>query len=104
MRASAENIFLLGQLIKFRENDMVMDMESGYCTENEVRIMDNLIRSVTRYVNDIRYCSRKNCPCSPEYDIKIWYEKIGHFLRKTNTALHHIPWKTIESIISEGTV
>lgn len=93
--------YLLEQLIKFRQNDMILDMDSGYRSEEGYENLTSLIISVTRYVNDIRYCSKADCSCSPESDIKFYYEKTKHFLQGTNTALHPIPWKTIEVIIKE---
>lgn len=98
MTDKEKETYLLEQLIKFWENDMLMDVEDGHCTSSDYKIMTELIIGLTRYINDIRYCSRANCPCSPEYQIKRKYDQIKHLLKGTNTALHPIPWKTLEKI------
>lgn len=93
------NVKLLSQLIKYRENDMMMDLDSGQATRKEHECLTNLIIAITKYNLDIRYCSKKECRCSPEYDIKRYYDVTKHLIRKTGTALHPIPWKQIEDII-----
>lgn len=91
--------FLLQQLIFYKENDLASDLGSGYRDEQDKDNLVGLILSLTRYIHDFRYCSRKNCPCSPEFGIKVYYDETKHFLQGTNTALTPVPWKTIEEIL-----
>lgn len=56
------------------------DFSCGYEGEDkeELRLVFlELILQMTRYVNDFRYCSRKDCPCSPEFNIKLLVENHG---------------------------
>ncbi len=92
---------LLSQLIKFRANDLVMDIESNHATEKTEHHITELIIGLTRYMPDIRYCSREDCSCSPEYKIKQHYEPIKEYLQKTKYALHPIPCREIEEILKD---
>jgi len=93
---------LLGQLIKYKDNDMQMDLEDGYLTEADHHHLDGLIINLVRYYHDIRYCSDKTCGCSPEKGIELHYKEIKRWMRKTNYALYPIPWKRIEEIIESN--
>lgn len=90
---------LLGQLIKYKENDMKMDRESEYRTEEDEHYLNELIMNLIKYYHDIRYCTRRDCSCSPEKGVEFHYNKIKHWIKETNTSLFPIPWKTIEEII-----
>jgi len=95
-----EEKFLLKQLIFHYENDLENASEEYVPNVKEVRMnFDLLIRSVTKLVNDFRYCRKVNCPCSPESDIEHVYPHLKDYLKKTKTALYPIPYKTIEKII-----
>lgn len=94
-----EETYLLKQLIFFRQNDMMLDIELGQSTEEDKNNLTNLIIGVTRYVNNIRYCTSSSCGCSPESSIERNYELTKHIVQNTITALSPIPWKTIEKII-----
>lgn len=68
---------ILQGMIEIYENDFMC----GYEGENKQALQLlflELILAVTRYVNDYRYCSKKDCPCCPESHIKAFtkrYEK-----------------------------
>lgn len=64
-----EKVKLLKGVIETYQNDF----DCGYEGEDkeEIRpVILNLIVELSRYVNDINYCSKKECPCSPESGIK----------------------------------
>lgn len=90
----------LGQLIMFKDNDLLMDLESEHATETTKNHITELIVGMTRYLHDIRYCSKTDCLCSPEHQIKYHYEPIKEYLKKTKSALHPIPWWTIEEVLN----
>lgn len=49
------------------------DFQGGYENDDKEElnpIILELIMEVSRYVNEIRYCSKKDCGCSPERNIK----------------------------------
>ena len=92
-------LFLLEQLIHFKENDLLMDIEDGHTNESTKYHVTELIIGVASYVNDIRYCSKPNCRCSPETSIKHHYEQIKKYLKGTTGCLYPIPTKYIEEII-----
>lgn len=92
---------LLSQLIKFRENDLLMDIDSNHANDETEHHLTELIIGLTRYSNNIRYCSKLDCPCSPEHKIKQHYEPIKEYLQNTTYALHPIPWQKIEEIIKK---
>lgn len=92
---------LINQLIKYRANDLLMDIESEHATDKTEHHITELIIELTRYFLDARYCSKPNCPCSPESGIKHHYEPIKGYLQKTRHALHPIPWWVIEEILDE---
>lgn len=91
--------FLLSQLIQHRSNDLLMNLQDGDVTEADGEHFTELIMGITRYLHDIRYCSRSSCACSPEREIEHHYEYIKEYLLKTMGALYPIPWKTIEEIL-----
>ena len=64
-----ENRTLLQGLIEIYENDFSSGYEGEGKTELD-RIFLKLIMYVSRLTNDIRYCSKKDCPCSPERHIR----------------------------------
>lgn len=92
---------LLSQLIKFRENDLLMDIKYKHATEETEYHITELIIGITRYLNDIRYCSDPACPCSPERQIKQHYEPIKEYLQRTKYALYPVYWKVVEEIIKD---
>src|SRR5690606_10177224 len=101
-----ENRLLLQQLIGYLQNDLAYeDVHQGKIdVKKEREVFNSMIIAVTRDVNDIRYCSRSECPCSPESDIKRIYENNKDIFQKTRMALYPIPWKSIENIISKTEV
>lgn len=101
MSEKDKQVHLLGQLIQFRSNDLLIDIEVDRISEREEYHLTELIMEITRYIHEIRYCSRSGCLCSPETGIKTHYEPIKDYLKRTQYALHPIPWKTIEEIIGE---
>ena len=80
-----EKVNMLKGLIEVYQNDF----DCGYNDEDkeELRpIIQNLIIEVSRLVNDIRYCSKKDCPCCPEYEIKRIIKRHGDQLDKVMFA------------------
>ena len=93
-------INLLTQMIQHRENDLAMDVSDGKATVETMEHFTNLIIAVTRYLHDIRYCSKSDCPCSPEMAIKRHYESIyGYLAANGPYALTPIPLGVIEDIL-----
>lgn len=95
-------IGLLNQLIKYRSNDLLMDIEEEDVPKDVERHITNLIIGVTRYLHDIRYCSDSQCSCAPEHEIKYHYESIKDYLQRTKYALHPIPHWVIDEILTGG--
>lgn len=86
-------------LIKFRENDLVMDMQEGRVTDREVEHFTELVIAVTRLVNDIRYCRNKMCGCSPESSISYHFKKLEkYFSLRGPLNLTYIPLKEVKEI------
>lgn len=91
--------FLLKQLIQYKENDFPL-----YESVDDIHTLNELIIAVARYVNEIRYCSRPDCSCSPESNIKKYYEPLEEYLEKTRLALYTVPTDIIEEIIERARV
>lgn len=74
---------LLEQLIKNIENDLESGLK-GHVTENErgqiVATAKEIYIQLTKIIYDIRYCSKKDCPCCPEYKIKELLPKVEEHL------------------------
>lgn len=98
-----KQINLLGQLIKFRSNDLLMDIQDNRVTEEAEHHITELIMEITRYIHGIRYCSNPDCLCSPESGIKHHYEHAKDYLQGTKYALNPIPWWVIENILEKET-
>ncbi|GEM_PF-5893043 len=100
-----EYVNLLRQLIGYYENDLVAATDATHYSKFDVerakQVTNSMIIEVTKFVNDIRYCSRVKCPCSPESGIKKIYDSNKDIFKNTLTALYPIPYKTIEKIIKE---
>ncbi|MEM5029006.1 hypothetical protein WKH33_08310 [Priestia sp. WB3] len=55
---------ILEALIQIYQNDFMCGYQGD--DKDKLRIVFlELIVHTTRYVNDFRYCSKENCPCSP---------------------------------------
>jgi hypothetical protein len=64
---------VLKGLIENYQNDFLCGYEGD--DKGELRIIFlELIVEVTRLANDYRYCSKKECPCSPEKSIETLVE------------------------------
>src|SRR5690625_2055840 len=96
---------LLSQMIQHRDNDLASGRGNCEVSEGTAKHFTELIIAVTRYLHDIRYCSKSDCPCSPESATKRHYEPIKEYLKEKGSpyALTPIPWKTIEKIIEGET-
>lgn len=92
---------LMQQLIFYKQNDLLADIDSGYVDEKAENHFTELILGVTRYLHDFRYCSKADCPCSPETQIKRGYEPIKEMLQTSSRALSPVPYKVIEDILEE---
>lgn len=60
---------ILHGMTEIYENDFMCGYEGEDKKELRVIFLE-LILAVTRYVNDYRYCSKKDCPCCPESHIR----------------------------------
>src|SRR5699024_6104104 len=105
MTYTRKNI-LLKTAIEVYENDFVCGY-SGNDFEEKNKVFMHFIITLTKKVNDFRYCSNKNCICSPESKIKSLWEGHESFLRDIYGAYaltEHNPLKVIdyiESIVRE---
>lgn len=60
---------VLHGMTQIYENDFMCGYEDEDKAELRVIFLE-LLLAVTRYVNDYRYCSKKDCPCCPESHIR----------------------------------
>lgn len=65
---------VLHGMIEIYENDFMCGYEGEDKQALQLLFLE-LIVAVTRYVNDYRYCSKKDCSCSPEAHIKAFTKK-----------------------------
>src|SRR5690625_4132003 len=56
-------------LIEIYDNDFMCGYEGDDFEELRTKFLE-LIRAMSRYVLDYRYCTRDECPCSPKSDIR----------------------------------
>lgn len=96
-----DELYILEQLIKHKENDLHDSLSRGLANGNTSYHLVELIISMSRYVNDIRYCSKVECSCSPEHDIRFHYNRIKEYIQSTKGALFPIPYRGIEKIIEK---
>ena len=64
---------ILENLIKCYQNDIQLGLVDEVSNEEYKRVtqgFSELIIEFTRFIHDIRYCSNKECRCSPEHKIK----------------------------------
>lgn len=64
-----EDKTVLKGLIEIYQNDFMCGYEGEDKEKLRLTFLE-LIVEVTRYANDFRYCSKKDCLCSPEKGIK----------------------------------
>ncbi|GIN71155.1 hypothetical protein J14TS2_16300 [Bacillus sp. J14TS2] len=64
-----EKVMMLKGVIETYQNDFDCGYE-GEDKESIRPIILNLIVELSRYTNGLRYCSKKDCSCSPERKIK----------------------------------
>lgn len=74
-----EKLTMLKGVIETYQNDF----DCGYEEEDKEDIRPvilNLIVGLTKYVNDFRYCSKQECSCSPETEIRQIMKEYGNKL------------------------
>ncbi|PCK18159.1 hypothetical protein CEY02_19300 [Bacillus pumilus] len=92
---------ILEALIQIYQNDFM----SGYQGDDKDKlriVFLELIVHTTRYINDFRYCSKENCPCSPEHDLKKWIDTYHEdiFLKMIGDyALSDFPSKKVKEFL-----
>src|SRR5699024_7586996 len=96
-----EGLYILEQLIKHKENDLHDSLSRGLVNENTSYNLVELIISMSRYVNDIRYCTKVECSCSTEHDIRYHYNRIKEKIQSNKGAICPISYKRIEKIIEK---
>lgn len=69
MGVNERNREALKGLIEIYDNDFMCGYEGDDFEELRVKFLE-LIRAMTRYVLEYRYCSRDNCQCSPKSDVR----------------------------------
>ena len=88
---------ILENLIQNYQNDIQSGLQ-GMVSEEKYRAIcrtySELIIEFTRFIHNIRYCSRKDCACSPEYSIKKHVKKLNGYLNVKH-ALFQISSKWI---------
>ncbi|WP_040985508.1 hypothetical protein [Oceanobacillus jeddahense] len=91
----------LEQLIKCYENDLqIIDGLNEEQKEEIKRDREDMLQMIiklTSWIHDIRYCSNKECKCSPESNIRIILERNGE-LFKNPYYLFPVQWKTLFEI------
>ncbi|WP_199425779.1 hypothetical protein [Thermaerobacillus caldiproteolyticus] len=91
---------ILKGMIETYQNDFMY----GYTGEDkeELRLIFlELIVEVTRYVNNYRYCSNKDCPCSPiALLVKRYEEKINKIFAG-GFGLSEVPLGVIRQFLNE---
>lgn len=102
MRETA--IKTLSQLIRCYENDMQIESIANSLNHEQIEKvkqdkedMLQMIIKLTSWIHDIRYCSNKNCRCSPESGIKYILERNGK-LFKNPYYLFPVQWKVLYEI------
>lgn len=83
---------VLEQLIQCYENDMQIIDDA-----NAKEDMLQMIIKLTSWIHGIRYCSNKDCMCSPEKGIKYILERNGD-LFKNPLYLFPVHWKVLYEI------
>lgn len=98
-----EAIRILQGMIEIYQNDF----SCGYDDEDkeEIRpIFTELIIETTRYVNNYRYCSKKDCPCSPERSIASLVKKNNEVIMKKffggTCGLTEVPMRVIRDFLN----
>jgi len=97
-------IEVLSQLIGCYENDMHADLipnslnhEQMMKIEQDKEDMLQMIIKLTAWIHNIRYCSNKECICSPESNIRIILERNGEIF-KNPYYLFPVQWKVLYEI------
>lgn len=95
---------ILHGLIEIYENDFMCGYEGE--DKKELRIIFlELIVAVTRYVNDYRYCSKKDCPCSPKsyirWMLKNYDKEINEKLLGGTFGLSTVPLSAMRKFLKE---
>lgn len=72
---------LLKTTIEIYQNDFLCGYE-GDDYESKKEVFSNFIIELTRLVNDFRYCSKKECSCSPESKLRSLWERERKFFIK----------------------
>ena len=91
---------LLNGLIKYKENDLMMDYEDGRVSNIDIDNFTNLIIALVKLDYDIRYCTNKQCSCSPESSVKYNFKQLEHILGTIERPLEYIPIKKLIDIIN----
>jgi len=98
---------LLKTAIEIYENDFVCGYSDNDFDEKN-KVFMHFIIALTKKVNNFRYCSDKNCICSPERKLKRLWEGHEGFFRNMfgqYALTEHDPLKVIdyiESIVRES--
>jgi len=95
---------ILNGMIEIYENDFMCGYEGEDKKELQVIFLE-LILYVTRYVNDYRYCSKKDCPCCPESNIKAMMKRynteINEKLLGGVYGLSEVPLKVMRDFLNK---
>ena len=95
MTYTRKNI-LLKTAIEVYENDFVCGY-SGNDFEEKNKVFMHFIITLTKKVNDFRYCSNKNCICSPVSKIKSLFIIIAPIVKTFFDSIMTINYKIIFS-------
>ncbi|WP_369903084.1 hypothetical protein [Bacillus manliponensis] len=83
-------------IIEVYQNDFMYGYEGAYKDELRIVLLE-LVLEITRRQNDFRYCSKRDCPCCPEF-------KIRKIVNKYNTELRQIFGTYILSEVNPKTI
>jgi len=103
----SDKLKTLQTAIEVYENDFIHGYTGNEDYEVKRHVFASLIVALTREVHDFRYCSKKECSCSPESEIKTLWEENKEFFSKmfgpyslsTHSPLLVVDY--IESMINE---
>lgn len=103
-KVQMENKRILHGMIEIYENDFMCGYEGEDKKELQIIFLE-LILYATRYVNNYRYCSRENCPCCPEFNIKAMMKRYSTEINKKllggTCGLSEVPLKVMRDFLKK---
>lgn len=95
-----DKTLMLKGVIQTYQNDFDCAYEGDDKEELRLIILE-LIVELSRYVNNIRYCSKVECPCSPESEIERIISNHGEKLEKVFFLKHGLTEVNMSKVYNE---